>query len=67
MRWKTRFTNNIQTQTLERKQAKGYAFVFIYIYFQWRCDQTRVMTSSYLMFQDHTQQRATLGRTPLDE
>ena len=33
----------------------------------WRCDPTRVMTSSILMFLDHTQRRTTDGRTPLDE
>jgi len=27
----------------------------------------RVMASSFLMFLDHTQQRTTVGRTPLDE
>ena len=33
----------------------------------WRCDPTRVMASSFLMFLDHTQRRTTVGRTPLDE
>jgi hypothetical protein len=33
----------------------------------WRCDPTRVMTSSFLRFLDHTQRRTTVGRTPLDE
>ena len=33
----------------------------------WRCDPTRVMASSFLMFLDHTQRRSTVGRTPLDE
>jgi len=36
-------------------------------YFWWRCDPTWVMTSSFLMFLDHTQWRITFGRTPLDE
>ena len=35
-------------------------------YFLWQCDQTRVMTSSFLRFLDHTR-RTTVGRTPLDE
>ena len=35
--------------------------------FLWRCDPTRVMASSLLMFLDHTQRRTTVGRTPLDE
>jgi hypothetical protein len=33
----------------------------------WRCDQTRVMASSFLKLLDHTQRRTTVGRTPLDE
>jgi len=48
---------------------------FIYIYIKhdmiflllWRCDPTRVMASSFLMFLDHIQRRTTVGRTPLDE
>ena len=32
-----------------------------------RCGPTRVMTSSFLRFLDHTQRRSTVGRTPLDE
>ena len=36
-------------------------------FFQWRCDPTRVMASSFLRFLDHTQRRTTVGRTPLDE
>ena len=37
------------------------------IFFSWRCDPTRVMASSFLMFLDHTQRPTTYGRTPLDE
>jgi len=37
------------------------------LFFLWRCDPTRVMASSFLMFLDHTQRRTTVGRTPLDE
>jgi hypothetical protein len=33
----------------------------------WRCDPTRVMVFSFLMFLDHTRRRTTVGRTPLDE
>jgi hypothetical protein len=40
--------------------AKGFIFL-------WRCDPTRVMASSLLMFLDHTHQRTTVDRTPLDE
>ena len=39
----------------------------IYILFLWRCDPTRVMTSSFLRFLYHTQRRSTVGRSPLDE
>jgi len=35
--------------------------------FLWRCDPTRVMSSSFLRFLDHTQRRTTAGRAPLDE
>ena len=40
----------------------GFLFFFL-----WRCDPSRVMASSFLMFLDHTQRRTTVGRTPLDE
>jgi len=33
----------------------------------WRCDPTRVMAFSFLMFLDHTQRRTKVGRTPLDD
>ena len=36
-------------------------------FFLWRCDPTRVMASSFLMFLYHTQRRTTVGRTTLDE
>jgi len=39
----------------------------ICFFFLWRCDPTRIMPSSFLMFLDHTQRRSTVGRTPLDE
>jgi hypothetical protein len=39
----------------------------ISLFFLWRCAPTRAMTSSFLRFQDHTQRRTTVGRTPLDE
>ena len=38
-----------------------------FFFLLWRCDPTRVMTSSFLMFLNHTQRRITVGRTPLDE
>ena len=40
---------------------------YIYIFLLWRCDPTRAMASSFLMFLDHTQRRTTVGRTTLDE
>jgi hypothetical protein len=33
----------------------------------WLCSRTRVMTSTFMRFLDHTQRRATVGRNPLDE
>jgi len=38
-----------------------------FFFLLWRCDPTRVMTSSFLRFLDHTQRRTTVGRTPLDK
>jgi len=38
-----------------------------FFFLLWRCDPTRVMSSSFLMFLDHTKRRSTVGRTPLDE
>jgi len=40
---------------------------FLSVCFLWRCCPTRAMASSFLRFQDHTQRRITVGRTPLDE
>ena len=39
----------------------------IILFFLWRYNPTRVMTSSFLRILDHTQRRSTVGRTPLDE
>jgi hypothetical protein len=36
-------------------------------FFLWLCSPTRAMASSFTRFLDHTQRRATVGRTPLDE
>ena len=36
-------------------------------FFLWRFGLTRALASSFLRFLDHTQRRATVGRTPLDE
>jgi len=41
---------------------------YLYIdIFMWRCGPPRAMAFSILRFLDHKQQRATVGRTPLDE
>jgi len=45
-------------------QSLFACFVFcnnIHFFFLWRCDPTRVMASSFLMFLDHTQRRTTVG------
>jgi hypothetical protein len=39
----------------------------MFYYFLWLCSQARAMASSFTRFLDHTQRRATVGRTPLDE
>jgi hypothetical protein len=38
-----------------------------YCYYLWLCSPARAMASLYTRFLDHTQRRATVGRTPLDE
>jgi hypothetical protein len=38
-----------------------------YFFFLWRCNPTRVIASSFLMFLNHTQRRTTVGWTTLDE
>jgi hypothetical protein len=47
--------------------AKYIFFKKIFFYFFFRCFSTRVMAYSFMRFPDHTQQRTTVGRTPLDE
>jgi hypothetical protein len=45
-----------------------YIFLNLYIYyyyFLWHCSPTRAMASSSTRFLDHTQRRATVGRTPV--
>jgi len=41
--------------------------VTIYIFFYWHNNPQRARASSFTRFLDHTQRRATVGRTPLDE
>jgi hypothetical protein len=38
-----------------------------YYYFLWLCSPARGMASSFTRYLDHTQRRATVSRTPLDE
>jgi hypothetical protein len=40
---------------------------WLFLFFLWRCDPTRVTVSSFLRFLDHTERRTTVGSTPLDE
>jgi hypothetical protein len=42
-------------------------YKYIFFYFLWLCSPSRAMASSFTRFLDHTQRRATVGRTPLDE
>jgi hypothetical protein len=44
-----------------------YASKFFFFFLLWRWEPTRVMASSLLRFLDHTQQRITVSRNPLDE
>ena len=41
--------------------------IITFVFLLWRYDPTQVMASLFLSFLDHTQQRTTVGRTPLDE
>jgi hypothetical protein len=41
--------------------------IYLLSYYLWLCSPPRAMASSFTRFLDHTQQRATAGRTPLDE
>jgi hypothetical protein len=47
-----------------RKQQAPRKHLFFLL---WHCNPRRVMASSFLRFLDHTQQRTTVGRTPLEE
>jgi hypothetical protein len=42
-------------------------YYYYHYYFLWLCSPARAMASSFTRFLDHTQRRATVGRTPLDE
>jgi len=53
--------------SLKERVKKGYLNSYLFFFFLWRCDPTRVMASSFLKFLDHTQRCTTVGRTPLDE
>ena len=49
-----------------RTKTPGVLHSWGQFFFLWRCGPTRAMASSFLRFLDHTQRRATVGRTPLD-
>jgi hypothetical protein len=44
-----------------------YYYYYYYYYFLWLCSAAQAMASSFTRFLDHTQRRATVGRTLLDE
>jgi len=44
-----------------------FIYIYIYFFFCGAATQRGSMTSSFLRFLDHTQQRTTVSRTPLDE
>jgi hypothetical protein len=46
---------------------KNKYYLFIFYYFLWHCSPARAMASSFSRFRDHTQRKATAGRTALDE
>jgi hypothetical protein len=60
---------NTRRMTKSRKSHQKHSSLQIIkiMFFLWLCDPTRVMTSSFLKFLDHTQRRTAVGRTPLDE
>jgi hypothetical protein len=41
--------------------------IWLKFFFLWLCSPARAMVSWFTKFRDHTQRRATVGRTPLDE
>ena len=45
----------------------GISWFLVHIFFLWRCGPTRAMPFSFKKMLDHTQRRAIVGRTPLDE
>jgi hypothetical protein len=44
-----------------------YYYYYYYYYFLWHGSSARAMVSSFTRFRDHTQRRAPVGKTPLDE
>jgi hypothetical protein len=52
---------------LRRVEDDGRIILIYYFYFLWLCNPARTMASSFMRFRDHTQRRATVSRTPLDE
>jgi hypothetical protein len=66
-RWAVRRVS--QSLTVEdRSRTNDHSDDNLYfIYFLWLCSPSRAMASLFTRFLDHTQRRATVGRTPLDE
>jgi hypothetical protein len=52
---------------LKKPLVSCLIYYYYYYYFLWLCSPARGMASSFSRFRDHTQRRATVGRTPLDE
>jgi hypothetical protein len=48
-------------------QSNIIIIIIIIIIVLWLCNPARAMASSSTRFLDHTQRRATVGKTPLDE
>jgi hypothetical protein len=52
---------------LMKLELSRHIVEYIYYYYLWLCIPARPMASSSTRFLHHTQRRATVGRTPLDE
>jgi hypothetical protein len=55
------------SSSMQQGRWHGQVHLPTYFFFLWCCGPTHAMTSSFLMFLDHTQRRNIFGRTPLDE
>jgi hypothetical protein len=57
----------LYTDNFNNNEHQGQYYYYYYYYHLWHCSPTWVMASSSMRFLDHTQRRATVSRTPLDE